>query len=120
MIVDDHEMFREVLSLALAEYDHLAVPFAASSGEEALGLLASAKPDVVLMDISLPGINGLEATRQALAIRPMQIIVLSMHDRNAYEPAALEAGACAYAFKASPIPELVHLIEQVAVGRRVS
>jgi len=114
MIVDDHAMFRQALSLALNEYETIFVPFLAGSGEDALEMLASARPDVVLMDISLPGMNGLEAIRRAVAMRPMRVIALSMHDRSAYEPAALEAGACAFVFKAAPIQELVHLIEQVA------
>ena len=119
MIVDDHAMFREALSLALEEYDNLVVPFVAGSGEEAVELLASVNPDIVLMDISLPGMNGLDAIRKAVAIRPLQVIALSMHDRGAYEPAALEAGACAYVFKASPVAELVRLIEQFAHRRPV-
>ena len=114
MIVDDHTMFRQALGMALGEHDNLVVLFEAASGEDALEILANNKPDVILMDISLPGMNGIEAIRQVVALRPTKVIAISMHDKDTYEPAVLEAGARAYVFKGSPIGELVSLIEKVA------
>ena len=113
MVVDDHAVFREALSLSLSQYSKFTVPFQAASGEEALKLLAVERPDVVLMDISLPGMNGLETIRRALEIRPMPIIALSMYERGAYEPASMSAGASAYVCKSAPLAELVSTIEQV-------
>jgi len=114
MIVDDHAMFREAMSVALSQYPRLSVVCEAASGEEALTILREASPDIVLMDISMPGMNGIEAIRRALQIRPMSVIALSMHEREPYEAAAKAAGAKAYALKAEPVAELVRLIEDVA------
>ena len=112
MIVDDHAMFREAMCFALSEYPHITVPYEAGTGEEALAMLRECEPDVILMDISLPGINGIETIRQALKIREVPIIALSMHERELYEKAAKEAGARAYALKADPMDDLVKLIEE--------
>jgi DNA-binding NarL/FixJ family response regulator len=113
MVVDDHAIFREALSLSLSQYSNLTVPLQAASGEEALELLAVEHPDVVLMDISLPGMNGLETIRRALEIRSMPIVAISMYERGAYEPASKSAGASAYVCKSAPLAELVSTIEQV-------
>ena len=113
MVVDDHAVFREALSLSLCQHPNLTVPFQAESGEQALEILAEEEPDVVLMDISLPGMNGLEAIRRALEIRRMPMIAISMYERQAYESAALSAGANAYVCKSAPLAELVSTIEQV-------
>ena len=118
MVVDDHAVFREALSLSLSQYASFSVPFQAASGEEALQLLAIEKPDVVLMDISLPGINGLETIRRVLKIRYMPIIAISMYERGAYEAATKSAGASAYVCKSAPLAELVSMIEQVVTGKR--
>lgn len=117
MIVDDHTMFREAMGLALSQHENLSVPFEAESGEDALEILADAQPDVVLMDISLPGMNGLEAIRRAREIRNVPVIALSMHEGEPYEAAAKAAGATAYAIKAEPVADLVRLIEEVVAGR---
>ena len=114
MIVDDHAMFREAMSVALSRYPQLSVTCEAGSGEEALEILREQSPDVVLMDISLPGMSGIEAIRRALEIRALSVIALSMHAREPYEAAAKAAGAKAYALKAEPVSELVRLIEKVA------
>jgi DNA-binding NarL/FixJ family response regulator len=115
MVVDDHAVFREALSLSLSQYANFIVPLQAASGEEALEILAIEKPDVVLMDISLPGMNGLETIRRALEIRHMPIIAISMYERGAYGPASRSAGASAYVCKSAPLAELVSAIEQVVM-----
>ena len=80
LIVDDHAMFRQALSLALNEYDNLVVPFLAGSGEEALAMLVSAKPDVVLMDISMPGMNGLDLAEAVCTLHPeTRVLLISGH-----------------------------------------
>ena len=116
MVVDDHAVFREALSLALSQSPNLTVPLQAESGEEALRILAKEQPDLVLMDISLPGMNGLEAIARALEIRRMPIIAISMYETKAYETAAKSAGARAYVCKSAPLAELVRAIEQVVTG----
>ncbi len=119
MVVDDHTMFREAMCVALSQYPNINVPYQAASGEEALKLLEDRQPDVILMDISLPGISGIETTRRVLESRYVPIIALSMHAPKAYAAAARAAGAVAYALKAEPLDDLVELIEQAAASERV-
>ncbi len=118
MIIDDHALFRSGLKMLLEEEEgDLKVTAAAASAEEAFKLLEKLEFDVVLMDISLPDMDGLEATRLMKEIKPeLKIIVLTMHDDEPYLLKALEAGASGYVLKEAASTELVSAVKTVLEG----
>lgn len=107
VIVDDQEPFRDAARMVVELSDGFDVVGEAVSGEEALDTVRVLDPDLVLMDVHLPGIDGLEATRRIVAEAPRArvILVLSTHDAADYEPRALAAGAAAFIPKASFGPD---------------
>src|SRR3989337_1781462 len=108
MICDDHTILRAGLKALLNAEPDISVVGEATSGEEALAKVAEVSPDVVLMDVSLPGIDGLEATRQILAISPgCRVLVLTMHRQMHYLLGALRVGASGYVLKSDLDRELV-------------
>jgi pilus assembly protein CpaE len=97
LVVDDDPGFRETLRGLLAQREQAVVLGEAGSGEEALRLAEVLHPDVVLMDLAMPRMNGLEATRRLKARWPaMAVIILTVHDEGAYRRTALAAGAAAF------------------------
>jgi CheY-like chemotaxis protein len=117
LLVDDHEIVREGLaSLLLAEPD-MEVVAEASDGLEALDLAQSIHPDIVLMDVTMPRLDGIEATRRLKARMPdMPIIGLSMHEKDDMGQAMREAGAVAYLSKNGCADALIGLIRQEVVA----
>lgn len=108
MIVDDQEPFRSAARLVVGLLDGFAVVAEAASGEEAVRLAAEAAPDMVLMDINLPDIDGLEATRRILAARPeVRVLVMSTYEAAEFEGPALAAGAVAFISKSDLEPETI-------------
>jgi DNA-binding NarL/FixJ family response regulator len=106
LIVDDQEPFRSAARLVVGLVDGFDVAGEAVSGEEAVTMTADLEPDLVLMDINLPGIDGLEATRQLLAFRPKtRVIVMSTYEAAEYEQRALNAGAVAFVSKSDFDPD---------------
>lgn len=100
LIVDDQPPFRAVARTVVGLARGFEVAAEAESGEQALELVASAEPGIVLMDINLPGISGIEATRRILADRPRTVVVLlSTYDPTALPSDALESGAARYVRK---------------------
>ncbi len=100
LLVDDHAVLREGLRMVLGCQPDIEVVGEASDGQEALEKAAHLQPDVVLMDISMAGMDGLEATRELRRTQPeTQIIVLSQHDEPQFVNSLLEAGAAGYALK---------------------
>jgi len=94
LLVDDHTVLREGLKALLNSEDDLHVIGDAGSGREALQMIDTLRPDVVVTDISMPGLNGIETTRQLRARHSaLKIIILSMHEDQAYVTEALQAGA---------------------------
>ncbi len=118
MLVDDHAVVRMGFRLLLEGTDDLRVVAEAQSGEEAVRLCPEARPDVVVMDLSMPGIGGLEAINRILSKVPdAKILVLSAHEDTAHPRRALAAGAKGYLTKRSAAEELINAIRTVARGK---
>jgi DNA-binding NarL/FixJ family response regulator len=117
LVVDDHPVVRVGLQTLLAEVDDLDVVGIAADGNEAINLAHALEPDVVLMDLSMPGIGGVAATRAILASRPATrvLVLTSFADRNSLLD-ALDAGAAGYALKDADTAQLVTQIRAVAEG----
>lgn len=115
LLVDDHRSFREEVQALLAGQPGMTVIAEAGDGREAVRLAAELKPDVVLMDIGMPGLNGLEATWQIKAQAPgVQVIALSMYRDERFVSEMLRAGASGYLLKESAFEELAGAIQVVA------
>lgn len=115
LLVDDHQMMRDGLRAVLERESDLHVTGEAADGRTALELCASLHPDVVVMDIGMPGLNGIEATRQVTAHHPRtRVVALSMNADRRYVHAMFEAGAWAYLVKSSASEELIRAIRAVA------
>jgi len=100
LLVDDDVRFRETLRQLLAQRVEAVILGEAGDGEEALRLAESLRPDVVLVDLAMPGMNGLEVTRHLKARWPgVQVVIITVHDDEAYRRTALAAGAEAFLVK---------------------
>ena len=101
LIVDDQEPFRLAARMVVEATEGFDVVGEAETGEDSVAMAAELHPDLVLMDVNLPGINGLEATRQILASdSPVVVLLLSTYEEEEYAPRAAECGAAAYIPKA--------------------
>ncbi len=117
LIVDDHPIIREGLPPLLHTQPDLQVVGTAEDGEKGLEMLGELKPEVVLLDLSMPKMGGLEALRLYSERLPdAGVVIFSMHDKETLVHQALKAGARGYVLKGSPIPELVEAIRAVASG----
>lgn len=117
MVVDDHRLVREGLVSLLRLNPEIEVVGEASGGEEAVSRARALKPDVVLMDISMPGMNGITATRLIKRELPeTKVIMLTMLDQEGYVYEAVKAGATGYLLKNSGLEELVKAIKEVHKG----
>jgi DNA-binding NarL/FixJ family response regulator len=117
ILVDDHSLVRAGMRALLANMPNVEVVAEAMDGFEALKVIKTHAPDIVLMDISMPNLNGLEATAQATRDFPdTRIIVLSAHSSEEYVGQALRAGAAGYLLKDAPTVELELAIKSVAQG----
>ena len=120
LIADDHPLFREGIFGRLDRVADLAVVGEAASGDEAVELAHQLGPHVILMDIKMPGLNGIEATREIQKARPqMGVLVLTMFEDDDSVFAAMRAGAKGYLLKDSGGEEVVHAIRAVASGEAV-
>jgi DNA-binding NarL/FixJ family response regulator len=116
MVVDDHAVVRQGLTKLLEAAPDINVVADASGGEEVAALVKTATPDVILMDLSMPDVDGVEATRRALAIRPeAKVVMLTSFDEPEHVNAALDAGAVGYVLKDAPPEEIVQAV--MAAGR---
>lgn len=119
LLVDDHPIVREGYLRLLERQPELSVVAEASSGEAALAAFATHTPDIVLMDLSMPGAGGLAAVEAILARDPhARIIVVSMHQGAIFAQKAMAAGARGFVSKSSPPEELVSAIAKVMSGRK--
>jgi len=117
LIADDHVVMREGISFLLEAEPDIQVVGQASDGQEAWEKARQLKPDIVLMDITMPGISGLEATRQLRAALPeTQVLVLTMHEGDEFFFRMLQAGASGYVLKGASSDELLNAIRAVYRG----
>ncbi len=119
LIVDDHALVRTGFRMILEGCAGVEVVAEAASGEDAVRLARQLKPDVVLMDVQLPGISGLEATERIVAAEPkVRVIAVTVRGEQPFPRKLLEAGAMGYVTKAGPAEELVTAVRTVARGTR--
>jgi two-component system response regulator NreC len=115
LIVDDNRLFRERLKAFLAAHPEVKVVGEAGDGQAALSKARELKPDIILMDVKMGGMNGLNATKQLKGELPdIKVIILSMYDLEAYREAAMTVGASAYVTKKALVDELLPTIRRVA------
>jgi DNA-binding NarL/FixJ family response regulator len=119
LLVDDHTLVRDGLCFLLEAQEDIQVVGLAADGREALKEAERLRPDVVLMDIAMPRLNGIEATRRFRKMFPaVKVLILSMHKTSEYVYRALKAGAKGFLVKESAGPEVAVAIRAVHAGRR--
>jgi len=118
VIVDDHPLFRKGLEQLIHSADGFAVCGEAASAAQAMDVLRQVKPDLVIVDISLPGANGVELIKNIRAELPkLPVLVLSMHDESLYALRALRAGAQGYVMKQEALEKVIDAIREILAGR---
>lgn len=119
LIADDHKLFRIGLQKMLRDASNLQLVGEAKSGEEAVTLAREVSPNVVLMDICMPGIGGLEATRRIIRLqRDIKVIAVTAYEESPFPLQALRAGAAGYLTKSVNADELLSAIRRVFLGKR--
>jgi DNA-binding NarL/FixJ family response regulator len=119
LVVDDHAIVLDGLVTLLSAQPDIQVAGTASNGRDALQQVKALSPDVVVLDISMPELDGIEATRQMLDIKPdTHVVILSMHAGAQHVFHALEAGARGYLLKESAAKEVIDAVRAVSQGRR--
>ena len=117
LIVDDHEVVREGLRLSLSRAPHIRVIGEASDGEQAISLVERRKPNVVIMDVRMPGMDGLEATKQIMKQVPgTAVLIFTAFSERSLLARGLESGAKGYILKEAPHDTLLRAVERVAKG----
>lgn len=118
IIADDHTLMREGLKALIAAQDGMEVVAEAGDGRTAVNLARELGPDVIIMDISMPELSGIEATRQVAAARKnCKIIGLSMHSDRRFVAQVLKSGASGYLLKDCAFDELIRAIQAVMAGK---
>lgn len=117
MLVDDHGVLLSGIKLMIMNYNQWEIVGTASTGEDAVKMQSAYRPDLILMDLSLPGIDGIEATKRIKQDNPsVKILILTMHSEEDYLKRALQAGASGYVLKKAVDTELISAIESVLRG----
>ena len=120
LLADDHAVLRDSLAAFLALYPDLEVVGQATDGVETLAQMAALRPDVVLLDLNMPGLGGLEVLRRASKEHPAcRMVVLTQYDAPQYILPALQAGARGYLLKKAGGADVVHAVRAVASGESV-
>lgn len=119
LVVDDHDLVRTGIKRMLDDIQGIKVTGEARSGEDAVRLAREIRPDVVLMDVKMPGIGGLEATRKLIRIDPdVKVLVITVCDDDLFPKRLLTAGASGYLTKGASMEEMVQAIRAVHAGQR--
>lgn len=119
LLADDHNIVRQGLRALLQSEPHFRLIGEASDGIEAVRLAERLKPDVLITDVMMPGLNGLEVTRQVTKMLPRtRVIILSMYTNDAYVLEALKNGALGYVLKDSQAADLIQAVKEVLAGNR--
>jgi DNA-binding NarL/FixJ family response regulator len=120
LIADDHPLFRHGIQALLNATSDIEVVGEAKTGEEVIALAATLQPDVILMDIQMPGVNGIEATRRILQTSPhIRILMVTMFEDDASVFTAMRAGARGYALKDTEKAEMLRAIRAVGGGEAI-
>lgn len=119
LLVDDHDLVRMGIRSLLADIENIKVIGEAKSGEEAITQAKQLEPDVILMDVKMPGIGGLEATKRILRQNPnSKILAVTVYGEEPYPSMVLQAGATGYLTKGASVEEMVQAIHAVFAGKR--
>jgi two-component system, NarL family, invasion response regulator UvrY len=119
LLVDDHVLVREGLLRLLKDYDDIEVVGEASEGQEALRITRQLQPDVVVMDLSMPGLDGIETTKRMVEEGlQARVLILTMHTNEEYAVRLLQAGAYGFIGKGAPSQDVLGAIRKVAAGGR--
>lgn len=119
VLVDDHDLVRSGIKRILDDVPGIKVVGEARSGEEAVKIARDAKPNVVLMDVKMPGIGGLEATRKLLRADPdVKIIIVTVYNNDVFPTRFIQAGALGYLTKGASMDEMIHAIRAVHSGQK--
>jgi two-component system response regulator NreC len=117
LLADDHAVVRQGFKMILGAQPDMEIVGEAGNGREAVELAEKLRPDVVVMDVAMPELNGIEATRRLSAAAPRsRVVALSMHKDSVYVREILRAGARGYLLKDSPAPDLLAAVRAVAAG----
>jgi DNA-binding NarL/FixJ family response regulator len=117
LIADDHEMFREGIKRICEDNPEVVVAAEAGSGHEVLDIVAKEEFDLLLLDIAMPGLSGLDTLKQLKTLKPkLRVLVLSMYPEDEYAIRAIKAGAAGYLTKAKASHELIEAIKKVSSG----
>ena len=118
LLVDDHELMRDGLRTLFAQDAEFEVVGEAENARTAVELAAASRPDLVIMDVSLPDLSGIEATRQVLGQAPeVKVVALSVHADQEYVAGMLQAGASGYVLKGAAASELLQAVRAALAGR---
>lgn len=117
LLVDDHAIVRSGIKAILAKAEGVKVVAEAETGEAAIDIVRRSPPDVVLMDVNMPGIGGMEATRRIVRMNPkVKVIILTVHNEDPFPTRLFKAGATGYLTKSCTVEEMVAAIRQVHAG----
>jgi DNA-binding NarL/FixJ family response regulator len=118
VVADDHELLRDGLKSTLNKVEGYEVVGEASNGIDALRMVEELRPDIVIMDVTMPGLDGISVTKRIVESFGTKVVVLSMHEEGIYAVNAFKAGAMAYVLKGTAAVEVLQAIEEVLRGAR--